>query len=194
MPPSLPPTDPSRRALLAGLALGAGAVATGCTIGDGQSGATSREPGGRPSGSGEPASVDPDVTLAAEALSGQRAVLEALEATLAQHRALRGTVTGAFAVHQAHVRLLAKAAPEPEAGPTARPGASDRYRVPKGIEAAARRLVAVEQKLSTTAEQQSSRAESGAFARLLASMAAAAAQQAVLFEVRSASLDAGAAQ
>lgn len=105
----------------------------------------------------------------------------ALEDTLSRHRDLRRTLPGLIEAHRAHVRLLAGAVPESADGDTPK-NARRRIRVRKGGMAAVERLVVLERVLSTTAQRQSFAAESGAFARLLASMAAAAAQNAVVLE------------
>jgi len=68
------------------------------------------------------------------------------------------------------------AGPSPSASPTGSPTTPD---VPRDPDRAVRRLARQEDKLSLFDRQQAFTARSGAFARLLASMAAAAAQQAV---------------
>lgn len=180
--------------------LGAGLAATmlgGCTL------------GGRP----EPLppvreptpGVDPDVVVAGDTLAAERAMLEAVNATVARHEGLQPLLTPVAAVHQAHVTLLTRAVPgsppSPSAGasslaspsaappgspvgasPAANPSGSTSASapgVPRDPDRAVRRLARHEDRLSLFDRQQAFTARSGAFARLLASMAAAAAQQAV---------------
>lgn len=189
----------SRRAALATLA----AVATGAVVGCTSDQAQRRDVAPRPS---EP-SVDPDVTVAAEALAAQRAMVDLLSATRERHPRLAAVLAPAVTAHQAHAAMLSKAVPKgsparrsPSASPSTSPSPSTSSSassgpsaagsgapttgprsatVPRDPERALRRVVAAERDLTTTTKRQAFRAESGAFARLLGSMAAAAAQSAV---------------
>lgn len=165
----------SRRAVLAGLAGFAGAGLVACSA-DGQSDAPKRRP------TPVAASVDPDVALAAEALASQRQVLDLLQATRKRHHGLAARLAPVIAAHQAHADLLSHAVPKgvsASASPTdaASPG---RHGVSRSRSRAMATVVEAEQQLATVAKRQAFRAESGAFARLLASMAAAAAQYATV--------------
>lgn len=190
MPPpsrSLPSARLSRRAVLAAMAAVATGTLTGCTS----------EPQERRRDA-EPApvepSVDPDVKTAAEALAGQQAILELLAATRERHRRLSGLLAPAVAAHEAHVAMLSDAVPDkasassapssslssspsetPSSGPSAGNG-TRRTRVPRDLAQALDDVVAAEQALTTATKVHAFRAQSGAFARLLGSMAAASAQ------------------
>jgi len=125
------------------------------------------------------AELDPDVALAAEALEAEQAVLTAIEATLERHRRLRKTLSPMLVAHRAHVSLLAQAAPGGSPSPaTSSPSGAfpAPFRVRSGGRDALRRLSEIELGSSTSAKRRSFAAESGAFARLLGSMAAASAQ------------------
>jgi len=128
------------------------------------------------------------------ALADEQSALDAVEATAARHRDLAELLAPVIAAHSEHVRLLAEAAPATpapaaEAGaaasPSSSPSAPDeqdprRHRVPREPQAALTSISATEQDLSTSIKRHAFVAQSGAFARLLASMAASAAQQAVV--------------
>ncbi|HZJ06927.1 MAG TPA: hypothetical protein VFD59_15840 [Nocardioidaceae bacterium] len=181
MPTPPPPADEvTRRALLSMVAGGTFAVVAGCTVGSGQEPTGRRE---RSSGSDRSSQLDPDVAVAAAALTGEQNALEAVEATLDHHRGLKRELAPALEAHRAHVSLLAEAAPEKPTASTSPslPGPSfARFRVPDGERTARARISALERALSTSAKRHSFAAQSGAFARLLASMAASAAQHAAL--------------
>lgn len=177
MPTPSSAQDPrlSRRTVLAGLAGFAGAGLVGCTA-DGQSNPPKRRP------TPVAASADPDVALAAEALASQRQVLDLLQATRKRHHGLAARLAPAIAAHEAHADLLSHAVPKgvsasPSPTATATPG---RHGVSRSRAQAMAKVVEAEQQLATVAKRQAFRAESGSFARLLASMAAAAAQYAAV--------------
>lgn len=171
-----PPALTRRTAVGALVALG-GAVVAGCTAtGDSRPASARRTPAPtRRSG------VNPDVTLAAAVLHDERAMLDRLVATVHAHPTLAGPLAGARAAHRAHVSLLTKAVPDdepstsPSAGPT--PAGRRRPKVPPKPVPALTALAQAEQRLSRAGGRSSLAARSGAFARVLASMAAAAAQQ-----------------
>jgi hypothetical protein len=170
-----------RAALAAAAGLCAGAL-VGCTQqGDRRRGRRGEEPP-------EPVEprVDPDVAVAAEALANQRQVLDLLAATEERHPGLARRLAPVVAAHEAHASLLADAVPpdvaaEPTTSPTTSPSPTDgpgsgRSRVPRNRARALGRVVAAERELATATKQHAFRARSGGFARLLGSMAAAAAQ------------------
>jgi hypothetical protein len=169
----------TRRGVLAAAAgLSAGAV-VGCTP------QRERRRGEEPPEPVEP-QIDPDVAVAAEALANQQQVLELLAATGERHPRLARRLAPVVAAHEAHASLLADAVPpdvtaEPTTSPTSSPSPtggpeSGRVRVPRDRTRALGRVVAAERELATATKQHAFRARSGGFARLLGSMAAAAAQ------------------
>jgi hypothetical protein len=195
VPNALLPTRVSvltRRAAITGLAVGASALWAGCTNDD-DSGRRRRARRRREAE--RAAEQDPDIATAAAALADEQAVLDALTATTARHPDLTAMLSPAVEAHGAHVKLLAEAAPDqnpsasssPAPAPAVTSAPSDvpsgaAYRVPARPPAAVRRLATLEQELSTSAKRHAFAAESGAFARLLASMAASAAQHAVALQ------------
>jgi hypothetical protein len=184
----------TRRSALAALAAGAALTASACTA---------EEPSARPGGRGptRPA-VDPDVAAAALVLAEVQGVLDLLTATAQEHRSLRADLEPLRAAHAEHVRLLAEAAPakaqegaasdvpspgsspsppvSPPASPSASDGATPPVTVARQAPRALRDLVLAEEKLVASTKQRAFDAESGAFARVLASIAAASAQHAVV--------------
>ncbi len=171
----------SRRTAVGGAAaLGALAV-TGCT----PRGIDAR-PGPTPAVTRSP-DTDPDVTLAATVLADEQAMLDRVLATVRRHPRLGTTLAAARTAHTAHVDLLTAAVPRDGVplGDARRrhrrrhrrrlPG---RTRVPGRAAAALAALAREEDRLSLLGRRSAFAAESGAFARVLASMAAAAAQQA----------------
>jgi hypothetical protein len=125
------------------------------------------------------------VLLAATVLAEERALLARLRATARRHPTLAADLAGARATHRAHVRLLATAVPKetpspaPSAAATASPSPTPHGppAVPPKAGAALAALARAEQRLSQVGRRSAFAAESGAFARVLASMAAAATQQ-----------------
>jgi hypothetical protein len=138
--------------------------------------------------------VDPDVVVAAEALANQDQILALLEATGDRHPGLARRLAPVVATHEAHAALLADAVPpdvaaDPTAGPTTSPTTSPGPTsgsdaaptpVPRNRARAIDRVIEAERELTTATKQHAFRAQSGGFARLLGSMAAAAAQQATV--------------
>lgn len=127
--------------------------------------------------------VDPDVTVAAEALANQREMLDLLAATRKRHRRLSRRLAPVVAAHEAHEALLAEAVPKglsasPTTSPSPSPDGSARTRVPRNRARALDLVAQRERELTTATKRHAFSAESGAFARLLGSMAAAAAQHA----------------
>lgn len=184
--PSSPRRALSRRtALLGTVALGT-AACTPYSLGDKHRGAG--EPG-QPAATAEPG-FDPDVALAASVLADEQALVDRVDATTEAHPRLARLLTETRAVHVAHVDLLADAAPE-DVAPTASAGSSPSAtpaapstseadptpRVPRDAAQALQALARHEDDLSLADKRSAFAAESGSFARVLASMAAAAAQQ-----------------
>jgi hypothetical protein len=180
----------SRRTAM-GLAAAGVVVATGCT----PSGVDRRA---RPqsSRSAEPAPAqDPDVALAATVLTGEQAMLDRVLATARRHPGVAPALAEVETMHRAHVRLLTDAVPDdarsrasasasasasaPSAAPSPAPSGSGSAAVPGRPGAALALLASEEQRLGRIGKRSAFAAESGAFARVLASMAAAAGQQAV---------------
>jgi hypothetical protein len=149
-------------------------VVSGCTD-DGDA----RRPPSAAATSGTPTTseVPPDVALAVAVLRGEQSMLDRLAATARRHPGLTATVAGARSTHRAHVRLLLRAVPD---GTPARATAREvrPSRVPRRPGPALAALARAESRLSTAGQDNAVRARSGAFARVLASMAAASAQQA----------------
>ncbi len=181
----LPGPQVTRRATLAAAA-GSVALAAGCT--PNAANAPSRRDA-RPRAP-EP---DPDVALAATVLADEQRLLDRIDATVARHPQLAALLTDTRAAHEAHVALLRDAAPDEPVPPhDSSPGSSpstdapraedtDRTpRAPRNPERALRALSRDEDDLALVDKRSAFAAESGAFARVLASMAASAAQHAVL--------------
>lgn len=182
----MPTPEPvSRRTALVGLA-GVGGVAAavlaGCTSGRAGPGPTAPTPTstGTPTrtSTGTPTgpAPDPDVALAAETLVVEQAMLDRVLATQRRHPRLTGPLAASRAAHRAHVDLLGTAVTDcAEAAPTRRTP-----EVPAAPDAALAALARAEDRIADSGRRSALAAESGAFARVLASMAAAAAQLAVV--------------
>ena len=184
------PLSVSRRAALVA-AVGSVAVGTACTPNS-----ANRPPGREsPARATEPL---PDVTLASTVVVDEQSLLARIDATVARHPRLEAVLADARAAHAAHVTLLEDAAPDPTpASPSAgeapstegSPAEPGRIRVPADPGRALRVIARREDELSLVVKRSAFAAESGAFARVLASMAASAAQQTVV--LRSAVVPAG---
>jgi hypothetical protein len=168
----------SRRRAVGGAAALTALVVSGCT----QDGASRTGSGPAATGSSESseaptrAPVPPDVTLAAAVLRDEQSMLDRVAATARRHPGLAGTVSGARSTHRAHVRLLRQAVPDGARRTPPRPFRPGQ--VPRRPGSALAALVRAETRLSSDGQRNAVRAESGSFARVLASMAAASAQQA----------------
>lgn len=173
----------SRRGAL--LTLGTLTATTGCTD-DGPRDNRRRERSGRPG-----PTPDPDVAVATEALAAQREVHALVTAVVARHPGLTARLGALTSAHGAHIAMLDGAVPStsPTPSPSASPGAvrggspsgspgPSQTRVPRNPQQALAALVAAERDLATTTKRLAFRAQSGAFARLLGSMAASVAQHA----------------
>ncbi len=123
----------------------------------------------QPTGSTGPAPVDDDTDVAATALAATTHVAGLVARVAARHRGLAGALADVTLMHQAHADLLAEAGePSGEAAPQPVPGRS----------ATALALVLSEEReLQQTLAEAAGGAASGTFARALASMSAAVAQQ-----------------
>lgn len=142
----------------------AGLVATGCTVGNPVSHDEPPTP---------PAEMAPDVAVASRALAEIRAVHAAATRTMSRHPGTRPGLVALVHLHRAHEGSLADAVPA-RAQPSAKPTP---YVVPRGREAALKRLAARERRLHETLDELALRAQSGDFARLLASMGTAVNQR-----------------
>jgi hypothetical protein len=156
----------ARRAVLAGALGGAGMMAVAACSDDTSTGT-------KPPGS--PAGLAPDVAVATTALTEIRAVREAVTGTLRRFPATRSVVGSLVALHQTHEATLVDAVPA-RASTSAAPSP---YAVPRNRDRALARLAAREQQLHDTLDGLAMRAQSGQFARLLASMGAAVQQRLV---------------
>ncbi len=145
--------------------------------------------------------TDPDVPLAAAVLAAEQALVDRVDATVAAHPRLERVLAATRDVHAAHVDLLADAAPgggspSPSAGPSAdassspsagsSPATEEQPPVPRDPARALRALARHEDELSLADKRSAFSAESGSFARVLASMAAAAAQQSAVLRATTA--------
>lgn len=181
MPTPFPATPGPRLTRRAALGAVAGGALAACT--PPERGLRRRE--GRP----EPVEpeVDPDVAVATEALAAQRAIIDLVRSTQERHGSLRKRLAPVLAAHEAHAALLSdavpvEASPSPSAAPSTSGSASPdrRTAVPRDRARALEHVVTAEQTLATTTKRHAFKARSGAFARVLGSVAAAAAQHAVL--------------
>jgi hypothetical protein len=173
----------TRRATLGGLAALVASAASGCTGPD-----PSRAAPGTPTPSSTPSTPrttstaaahrpvrDPDVALAATVLHDEQTVLDRVLATVHAHPRLAGPLAGARSAHRAHVDLLRKAVPDGAVSTRPPPHTPSVPATPAGALTA---LAHAEEQLARQGRRHALDARSGPFARVLASMAAAAAQQA----------------
>jgi len=149
------------------VAAGLGSVATLALVGC----SSDPDPGSRQPAS--PAGLTPDVAVATRALAEIRAVREAVTGTLARYPATRPALGALVALHRAHEATLVDAVPD-RAEPSSRPAP---YAVPRNRDKAVAALAVREQRLHDTLDRLAVRAQSGQFARLLASMGAAVHQR-----------------
>ncbi len=154
----------SRRTVIAaGIAGVAGLALTGCGPGDADS----------PTGQATPAELSPDVATATRALTEITAVRLGVAATMARHPSLRKQLAPLTEMHLAHEASVADAVPA-----RARTSASPApYTAPRRPDVALNSLARLERTLHDTLGTLALGAESGAFARLLASMGAAVGQR-----------------
>jgi hypothetical protein len=149
------------------------ALVAGCTP-DRSKRAATRTPAPRHS-----PSTDPDVRLAATVLEHERAMLDRVSATIQRHPRLGATLASTRAAHRSHVALLTKAVPNDTPYHSPAPADRNPARVPRRAPRALAALAAAEHRLADVGARNSLAARSGPFARLLASMSAAASQQGV---------------
>jgi hypothetical protein len=124
------------------------------------------------------ATPDPDVRLAGRALAAEKRQLALLASVSRRFPALAGRLRDTRTVHQQHVDLLTDAAPA-QATPSSPPAASP-VQAPASRAAALRAVVEGERTLLGRHRAAATAARSGGFARVLAGMAAASAQQAAV--------------
>ncbi len=167
--PDVPrPAAFSRRRVL-GLGAGAGVLVGLSTVAGCSAGSDSGADGDTGKRAAQPVEVTPDVKTATAALAAIQVARQAVAATAQRFPALRPALSGLTGMHVAHERSLANAVPPSvQSGATRTP-----YAVPPGRTAALARLTAAEQKLHGVLGGLAVAAESGDFARLLASMSAA---------------------
>jgi hypothetical protein len=197
---------PSRRLVLGLFAAGGLAVA-GCSPLKVQQPAS-----GRPTLRRAP-QLDPDVQLAAITLDKEQRVVDLVVATERRHPGLRPVLADARNAHEEHVKILTKAVPEsarpsatasataaasgsaspsPSPSPNPSPGAPstaatpspETVTVPSDPGKALAKVTQHEDQLAVNNKQTAFAAQSGEFARLLASMAGSAAQQAAMIRMR----------
>ncbi len=158
----------TRRTLLGGVMGGTAFLSvTACTSSDKVPGSSGTRAPASPGG------LAPDVAVATTALAEIRAMREAVGATLRKYPATRSVLGPLMALHQTHEATLVDAVPD-QASPSAGPAP---YAVPRKREKALSTLVAREQRLHDSLDALALRAQSGQFARLLASMGAALSQR-----------------
>jgi hypothetical protein len=139
-------------------------VATGCSVDDPVTGDDTPR---------SPAELAPDVTVATRALAEITAARMAVTSTLTRFPAVRPALATLVPLHQAHEKSLVDAVPA--RARTSAPAAP--FVVARGRDAALRNLARREQRLHDTLDALALRAQSGDFARLLASMGAGVQQQ-----------------
>lgn len=155
----------SRRALVtSGLTVGAGLALTGCSV---------ENPARRERSPATPAELTPDVAVATRALSEIRTVRAAVVGTRRHFPATRAQLGPVVSMHMAHERTLVDAVPD-RADTSTQPTP---YVVSRKRGTALRNLATREQRLHEVLDDLALRAQSGDFARLLASMGAALGQQ-----------------
>lgn len=166
------PAGVSRRTAVGGSFAAAALTVAGCTSG------SPTRPVGTPRETVTSGEQDPDVALAATVLGDEQRVLDLVRATTERHPRLATVLSAVQAAHRAHVDLLTEAVPE-EQRPTAAPEPTvPDDRVAPRPAAALATLVRREDRLALVGRRAALGARSGAFARVLASMAAGAAQHA----------------
>lgn len=155
-----------RRSVVVGLAaLGgaAGLTLAGC-------GPVTRTPGARADREATDDGVAADRRLVTTALNAELTAVATFERTRRRHPALRDVTAQGLATHVEHVRLLRGTLEEPRSGP------SEAVRVPGRPRVALQALTRLEAGLSARHVSAAMAASSGALARVVASMAVAAAQ------------------
>lgn len=145
-------------------AIGASSLLTGCTV---------SSPVSQDKTPSAPAELAPDVAVATSALAAIRAAREAASSTLVRFPVVRPQLALFVQLHRAHEATLADAVPM-----RARDAATSApYVVPRRRQVALDHLATREQQLHATLDGLALHAQSGDFARLLASMGGAIAQR-----------------
>jgi hypothetical protein len=158
----------SRRSLIVGTVGIAALLASGCSV---------ENPTTADKSPRSVAKLAPDVAIATRALAEIRAVRAAVSRTISKHPPSRPQLAPVVQMHSAHEKTLVDAVPE-----RARPKASPApYVVPHKRAVALRKLEGREQRLHAELAGLALRAESGDFARLLASMGAGINQRLVVW-------------
>jgi hypothetical protein len=158
----------SRRALIAGTVGVAAFVVSGCSV---------ENPTTADKAPKSVAKLAPDVAVATRALAEIRAVRAAVSRTISKHPPSRPELAPLVRMHTAHEATLVEAVPE-RARTESNPAP---YVVPRKRAIALRKLEAREQRLHDQLAGLALRAESGDFARLLASMGAGITQRLVVW-------------
>ena len=162
------PSRPTRRSVLAAALAVPAASAAGCTL----SGPAPNKRSAR-----EAPEVDPDVALLDEVSEAADELVALYEAVIDEHRSLRDDLRPLLTAHHAHVQALGQAAPDAADRRGDQAGSSPSApHVPRRSEQAVRRLQSTERRTSERLLEATREAESGGFARLLASMSASSAQ------------------
>lgn len=168
----------SRRTALGAVLLGTGAAAVGCD-GTDRSAPVEETPADRTRADEsptdevptEPAEEDPDVSLLREQLAGIVETATLVTATSRRHRPLRRQLSALQDMHAAHRDVLGEAAADGTAEPS-----GTRSRVPRRKGQALAAVRRREEQLAAALERGAVAAESGSFARALASMSVSVTQ------------------
>ena len=158
------PAQPTRRAVVAGLTTAAGLALAGCS--------GEEDPSSLGAGDARPVADDPDQALAQRVRRDEIALLELVRSTATKHRPLRARLKPAARSHLDHVGRLTQE--------TSLSLATRKRRVAANADGALADVVAAERRLARTHAASALDAQSGALARVIASMSAAAAQQAAV--------------
>lgn len=130
-----------------------------------------------------PLGEEPDQDRVLDALRDEQVVLDEVQQVRRRHPGLRRELAATAAVHEAHVALLSKAVDDGTSpSEPADPGGDedDKKRVAPSPARARAQLARSEQGLADRHVATALKSRSGVLARVVASMSAAAAQQAVL--------------
>lgn len=176
----MPAAQPSRRAVLAALALVPFSAVTGCTLvaepRDGRSPVGGPEPD--ESDSVDPA-PEPDLLLVVAAVSTVDDLVTAYLSTQRRHPRLRRALQPLLARHRTHLKVLRSTVDGSEPADWEQSGGGS-PEVPRRADAALASLRDAESAAAGTHLVHTGRAQSGALARLLASVAASEAQHVAL--------------
>jgi hypothetical protein len=170
MTPQTRPAAQARLSRRAALGVGAGlgvAAVTGCALNNPLS--TEKTPAAK-----AVRDLAPDVAVAVQAVTMIRGAQAAVTATGEGHAGLATRLAGLLEAHRAHLAAVVDAVPE---GVDTGSAGGTPYAVPPTPAAALTQLAATERTLHDELVGFALRAESGPFARLLGSMAAALSQQ-----------------